>query len=56
MPNRRKTARVVSEAPAARRSIPEFRSEAEERAFWETRDTADYVDWTTSVTCRIRAS
>jgi len=25
--------------------IPEFRSEAEERAFWETHDTADYVDW-----------
>jgi predicted DNA binding CopG/RHH family protein len=22
-----------------------FRSEAEERAFWETHDTADYVDW-----------
>ena len=25
--------------------IPEFRSEAEERAFWETHDSADYVDW-----------
>jgi len=25
--------------------IPEFRSEAEERAFWERHDTADYVDW-----------
>jgi len=25
--------------------IPRFRSEAEERRFWETHDTADYVDW-----------
>ncbi len=29
-----------------RRPIPDFRSEAEERAFWETHDSADYVDWT----------
>ena len=25
--------------------IPKFRSEAEERTFWETHDTQDYVDW-----------
>jgi hypothetical protein len=25
--------------------IPRFRSEAEEREFWETHDSADYVDW-----------
>ena len=25
--------------------IPHFRSEAEERAFWESRDSTDYVDW-----------
>jgi hypothetical protein len=25
--------------------IPAFRSEAEERRFWETRDSTDYVDW-----------
>ena len=25
--------------------IPAFRSEAEERVFWETHDTTDYVDW-----------
>jgi len=24
---------------------PRFRSEAEERAFWETHDSADKVDW-----------
>ena len=25
--------------------IPKFGSEAEERRFWETHDTIDYVDW-----------
>lgn len=25
--------------------IPEFKSEAEERAFWESHDSSDYVDW-----------
>ncbi len=28
------------------KQIPKFASEAEERAFWETHDSADYVDWT----------
>ena len=28
-----------------RRPIPGFASEAEERAFWETHDSGDYVDW-----------
>ena len=27
------------------RQIPRFQSEADERSFWETHDTADYVDW-----------
>jgi hypothetical protein len=25
--------------------IPVFRSEAEERRFWESHDSADYLDW-----------
>lgn len=25
--------------------IPRFKSEAEERCFWESHDSADYVDW-----------
>lgn len=25
--------------------IPEFKSEAEERKFWETHDSTDYLDW-----------
>ena len=31
--------------PRQRKSIPSFRSEQEEREFWETHDTTDYVDW-----------
>ena len=31
--------------PRARKSIPKFKSETEERAFWDTHDTADYLDW-----------
>ncbi|MEO7761011.1 MAG: BrnA antitoxin family protein [Casimicrobiaceae bacterium] len=25
--------------------VPKFKSEAEERAFWETNDSSHYVDW-----------
>ena len=28
-----------------RKSIPTFKNEAEERAFWESHDSTDYVDW-----------
>ena len=28
-----------------RKSIPRFRTEAEERQFWATHDTVDYIDW-----------
>jgi CopG antitoxin of type II toxin-antitoxin system len=28
------------------KSIPRFRSEADERRFWEENDSADYIDWT----------
>ncbi|CAO1669675.1 MULTISPECIES: BrnA antitoxin family protein [Salinicola] len=27
------------------KTTPEFKSEAEERAFWESHDSTDYVDW-----------
>ena len=30
----------------ALKPIPEFANEAEERAFWEVNDSADYMDWT----------
>ena len=28
-----------------RRTVPAFATEAEERAFWESHDSSDYVDW-----------
>ena len=28
------------------KSTPKFKTEAEERAFWEKHDSSDYVDWT----------
>lgn len=31
-----------------RKPIPTFKSEAEERKFWETHDSTDYVDWSTA--------
>jgi predicted DNA binding CopG/RHH family protein len=27
------------------KKIPEFKTEAEEREFWESHDSTDYVDW-----------
>lgn len=27
------------------KTIPKFRSEAEERKFWETHDSTEYLDW-----------
>jgi len=28
-----------------KKNIPKFRTEAEERRFWQTHDSTDYVDW-----------
>ena len=28
------------------KATPKFKTEAEERAFWESHDSSDYVDWT----------
>ena len=27
------------------KKIPDFKSEAEEQAFWETHDVRDYINW-----------
>ena len=35
--------------------IPEFRSEAEERRFWERHDSAPYVDWSAARLMRFPA-
>lgn len=31
------------------KAIPAFKSEAEEREFWQTHDSTDYVDWSKAV-------
>jgi predicted DNA binding CopG/RHH family protein len=33
--------------------VPKFRTEAEERTFWETHDSADYVDWSKAQRVRL---
>ncbi len=33
--------------------IPEFATEAEERAFWEREDSTDYVDWSEAERVRL---
>ena len=33
--------------------IPRFRTEAEERKFWETHDSTDYVDWSKAKRVRL---
>ena len=34
------------------KSIPKFRSEAEERRFWQTHDSSDHIDWTKAARVR----
>ncbi len=29
-----------------KKQIPKFKNEDEERAFWDTHDSTEYVDWT----------
>ncbi len=36
-----------------RKPLPVFRSEAEERRFWETHDSADYLDWSKAERVRL---
>lgn len=35
------------------KAIPAFANEAEERAFWERHDSADYVDWSKAKRVRL---
>jgi len=35
------------------KSIPHFDTEAEERQFWETHDSGDYVDWSKAEEIRL---
>jgi predicted DNA binding CopG/RHH family protein len=36
-----------------RKPIPKFSSEAEERAFWESGDSSDFVDWSQAKRLRL---
>jgi predicted DNA binding CopG/RHH family protein len=36
-----------------RKTVPTFRTEAQERRFWETHDTTDYVDWSAAQSIRL---
>jgi len=36
-----------------RKAIPEFKTEAEERAFWESQDSSEYVDWNKAERARL---
>jgi predicted DNA binding CopG/RHH family protein len=36
-----------------RKPGPKFSSEAEERVFWESRDSTDYVDWSKAKRARL---
>ncbi len=29
-----------------KQAIPKFKTEAQERAYWETHDSSDHLDWT----------
>ena len=35
------------------KKIPHFKNEAEERRFWETHDSTDYVDWSKAQRARL---
>ena len=35
------------------KTVPKFKSEAEERRFWETHDSSDYVDWSKAKRLRL---
>ena len=35
------------------KTVPKFRNEAEERRFWETHDSTDYVDWSKAKRVRL---
>ena len=39
--------------PKKLKPIPEFANEEEERVFWETHDSFDYVDWDNAVRVRL---
>lgn len=41
--------------PKQKKPLPQFTTEAEERTFWETQDSSDYVDWNKARPTRLPA-
>jgi predicted DNA binding CopG/RHH family protein len=39
--------------PRTLKPVPRFKNEAEERRFWETHDSSDYVDWSKAERVRL---
>jgi len=44
----KKSATFMAKLQQSPKPIPAFKSEAEERRFWETHDSTDYVDWSSA--------
>jgi hypothetical protein len=42
----------MRKSPRARKPIPTFKSEAEEREFWLNADSTQYVDWAAAAPMR----
>ena len=38
---------------STRKPLPQFKTEAEERAYWESHDSADHVDWSKAASVRL---
>jgi predicted DNA binding CopG/RHH family protein len=42
----------MAKSKRTRKAVPAFKTEAEERRFWETHDTTAYVDWSAATPAR----
>ncbi|MGH9252969.1 MAG: BrnA antitoxin family protein [Vicinamibacterales bacterium] len=45
----------MARAKTTPKAVPAFRNEAEERRFWETHDTTEYIDWSSARPLRFAA-
>ena len=43
-----KPTKVVSTKAVPAKAVPRFANEAQERAFWESQDSAAYLDWSSA--------
>lgn len=52
-PKKRSSSRRPKSVKEQAVALPPFQSEADERAFWQEHDTADYVDWSQAERVRL---